>query len=240
MQQKNETQKREKKGMEEMEESWTNRTELLIGKQALQKLEIAKIAVYGIGGVGSFVVEGLARAGIGHLVLIDNDVITVSNRNRQIHANCETIGQKKIEAMKQRIVKINPKLKVETYMAQDIKEGEENLINTSFSYIVDAVDTVKTKLKLIEKANQEQVPIISCMGTGNKLDPTQFQIADIKKTSVCPLARVIRKELKKRNINQLKVLYSKEEPIKNQNQNIPRKYLFCSFSSRTYYSRRGN
>lgn len=204
-----------------MEETWTNRTEILIGKQALQKLETAKIAVYGIGGVGSFVVEGLARAGVGNLILIDNDRITISNINRQIHANCETIGQKKIEVMKQRILKINPKLKVEVYMSQDIEEGEENLINSSFSYVVDAVDTVKTKIKLIEKANQEQVPIISCMGTGNKLDPTQFEITDIKKTSVCPLARVIRKELKKRNINQLKVLYSKEEPIKSNNQEIP-------------------
>lgn len=204
-----------------MEETWTNRTEILIGKQALQKLETAKIAVYGIGGVGSFVVEGLARAGVGNLILIDNDRITISNINRQIHANCETIGQKKIEVMKQRILKINPKLKVEVYMSQDIKEGEENLINSTFSYVVDAVDTVKTKIKLIEKANQEQVPIISCMGTGNKLDPTQFEITDIKKTSVCPLARVIRKELKKRNINQLKVLYSKEEPIKSNNQEIP-------------------
>lgn len=204
-----------------MEETWTNRTEILIGKQALQKLETAKIAVYGIGGVGSFVVEGLARAGVGNLILIDNDRITISNINRQIHANCETIGQKKIEVMKQRILKINPKLKVEVYMSQDIKEGEENLINSTFSYVVDAVDTVKTKIKLIEKANQEQIPIISCMGTGNKLDPTQFEITDIKKTSVCPLARVIRKELKKRNINQLKVLYSKEEPIKSNNQEIP-------------------
>lgn len=204
-----------------MEESWTNRTELLIGKVALEKLEKAKVAVYGIGGVGSFVVEGLARAGVGHLVLIDNDVISDSNLNRQIHATHQTIGKRKIDVMKQRILDINPKLIVESYMAQDIEEGEENLINASLSYVIDAVDTVATKIKLIERANQVQIPILSCMGTGNKLDPTKFEITNIEKTSVCPLARVMRKELKKRGIHKVKVLYSKEEPIQTKNQAIP-------------------
>lgn len=205
----------------QMEETWTSRTELLIGKEALEKLKKAKIAVYGIGGVGSFVVEGLARAGVGHLILVDNDVIASSNLNRQIHATHQTIGKKKIEVMKQRILDINPELIVDTYMAQEIKEGEENLMDDTFSYAIDAVDTVSTKIKLIEKANKMQLPIISCMGTGNKLDPTRFEITTIDKTSVCPLAKVMRKELKKRGIHKVKVLYSKEEPIQMKNQSVP-------------------
>lgn len=204
-----------------MEESWTSRTKLLIGEEALEKLGKAKVAVYGIGGVGSFVVEGLVRAGIGHIILIDNDIVSSSNLNRQIHATHQTIGKRKIDVMKQRILDINPELIVDIYMAQEIEEGEENLIDNSFSYVIDAVDTVVTKIKLIERANQLQIPILSCMGTGNKLDPTRFEVTDIYKTSVCPLARVIRKELKKRDIKQLKVLYSKEEPIQTKNQRTP-------------------
>jgi tRNA A37 threonylcarbamoyladenosine dehydratase len=204
-----------------MKESWTNRTELLIGKEALDKLKKAKVAVYGIGGVGSYVVEGLVRAGIGNIVLIDQDTISLSNLNRQIHATHETIGKRKVEVMKQRILEINPQLRIETYMAQEVEGGEENLINPSFSYVIDAVDTVATKIKLIERANALQVPILSCMGTGNKLDPTKFEITNIHQTSVCPLARVIRKELKKRGINQLKVLYSKEQPIQINKQEVP-------------------
>lgn len=217
-----------------------SRTEMLIGKQAIEKLEQAKVAVFGIGGVGSFVVEGLARAGVGHIVLVDNDIIAISNLNRQIHATCDTIGKKKVEVMKERILSINPEAIVETYMAQEIEQGEEMLIDASFSYVIDAVDTVTTKIKLIERATKLQVPILSCMGTGNKIDPTKFEIADIKETMVCPLARVIRKELKKRNIPQLKVLYSKEEPIKTKEPNVPRKHIFCAICGRTYYSRRSN
>lgn len=202
-----------------MAESWMNRTELLIGKEALEKIKQAKVAVYGIGGVGSFVVEGLVRAGIGHIVLIDNDVIDLSNINRQIHATTKTIGKRKIDVMKERVLEINPEIQIEVYMAQEIANGEETIIDESFNYVVDAVDTVTTKLKLIEKANELKIPIISCMGTGNKLDPTKFEIADINKTSVCPLARVIRKELKKRKIKKLKVLYSKEEPILKKQTN---------------------
>lgn len=202
-----------------MAESWMNRTELLIGKEALEKIKQAKVAVYGIGGVGSFVVEGLVRAGIGHIVLIDNDVIDLSNINRQIHATTKTIGKRKIDVMQERVLEINPEIQIEVYMAQEIANGEETIIDESFNYVVDAVDTVTTKLKLIEKANELKIPIISCMGTGNKLDPTKFEIADINKTSVCPLARVIRKELKKRKIKKLKVLYSKEEPILKKQTN---------------------
>ena len=194
-----------------MEEKWNSRTELLIGKKNLEKLSKSKIIVYGIGGVGSFVAEGLVRAGIENIILVDNDVISPSNINRQIHATTSTIGNLKVECMKERILLINPNVKVETYVPTDMSIEEETLIDDSVTYIVDAVDTITTKLKLIEKAKKENVPIISCMGTGNKLDPTQFEISDIYKTSVCPLAKVMRKELRKRNIKSLKVLYSKEE-----------------------------
>ena len=197
-----------------MQEKWNQRTEMLIGKEAVQKLEKAKVAVFGIGGVGSFVVEGLTRAGVGNLVLIDPDDISVTNLNRQIHATHRTIGESKVEVMRQRILDINPDANVEIYKGNEFEDGEENIISSSFSYIVDAVDTVTTKIKLIEKAKKENVPIISCMGTGNKLDSSKFEIADIYKTTVCPLAKVMRKELRKRNIQDLKVLYSKEEPIK--------------------------
>ena len=198
-----------------MEEQWKSRTELLIGKDNIQKLANSKVIVYGIGGVGSFVVEGLARAGVENIILVDNDVITPSNLNRQIHATISNIGKLKVDCMKERILSINPKVNVETYIPQNIENGEELLIDNTIDYVVDAVDTITTKLKLIQRAKEKQVPIISCMGTGNKLDPTKFEIADIYKTSVCPLAKVMRKELKKRGIQDLKVLYSKEEPIKH-------------------------
>ena len=197
-----------------MQENWNQRTEMLIGKEAVQKLEKAKVAVFGIGGVGSFVVEGLTRAGVENLVLIDPDDISITNLNRQIHATHSTIGKSKVEVIKQRVLDINPDANVEIYKGNEFEDGEENIISSSFSYIVDAVDTVTTKIKLIEKAKKEKVPIISCMGTGNKLDSSKFEIADIYKTTVCPLAKVMRKELRKRNIQDLKVLYSKEEPIK--------------------------
>lgn len=201
-----------------MEEKWNARTELLLGKENLEKLLRAKIIVYGIGGAGSFVVEGLIRAGIENIVLVDNDVISPSNLNRQIHATIENIGKRKIDCMKERILSINPNVKIETYMPQDIEGGEETLINNTIDYVIDAADTVTTKLKLIIRAKEQNIPIISCMGTGNKLDATQFRIEDIYKTSVCPLAKVMRKELKKRGIKNLKVLYSKEEPIKHEEQ----------------------
>ena len=201
-----------------MEEKWNSRTELLIGKENLEKLSKAKIIVYGIGGVGSFVVEGLVRAGIENIILVDNDVISPSNINRQIHATTSNIGKLKVECMKERILLINPNVKVETYIPTDMSIEEEVLIDNSVTYVIDAVDTITTKLKLIEKAKKENVPIISCMGTGNKLDPTQFEISDIYKTSVCPLAKVMRKELRKRKITSLKVLYSKEEPIKHNTE----------------------
>lgn len=205
-----------------MEEEWKARTELLIGKDNIQKLKNSRVIVYGIGGVGSFAVEGLIRSGIENIILVDNDVISPSNLNRQIHATVPNIGRLKVECMKERIISINPNVKVENYLPQDIGEGEESLIDNTITYVIDAVDTVTTKLKLIQRAKAQKVPIISCMGTGNKLDPSRFEIADIYKTSVCPLAKVMRKELKKRGIQDLKVLYSKEEPIKHEEQsNVP-------------------
>lgn len=200
-----------------MEEKWNSRTEILIGKQGIEKIEKAKVIIYGIGGVGSYTTEALARAGIGNLILVDNDKITLSNINRQIHATTKTVGKNKVDIMKKRIEEINPNANVQVYMN---KENEENLINTECSYVVDAVDTIKTKLKLIEKANEIGVPIISAMGAGNKLDPTKFEVSDIYKTSECPLAKVMRKELKKRNIQKLKVVYSKEKGNSNENNVI--------------------
>ena len=185
----------------------------LYGQEGLQGLKKSKVAVFGIGGVGSFVVEGLVRAGIGNIVIVDPDDISVTNINRQIHALHSTLGKSKVEVMRKRILDINPDISVEIYKGNEISNGEENLIDNTFSYIVDAVDTVTIKIKLIQKAKQENIPIISCMGTGNKLEPTKLEVADIYKTSVCPLAKVIRKELKKIGIKKLKVVYSKEEPI---------------------------
>ena len=200
-----------------MEEKWNSRTEILIGKQEIEIIEKAKVIIYGIGGVGSYTTEALARAGIENLILVDNDKITLSNINRQIHATTKTVGKNKVDIMKKRIEEINPNANVQVYMN---KENEENLINTECSYVVDAVDTIKTKLKLIEKANEIGVPIISAMGAGNKLDPTKFEVSDIYKTSECPLAKVMRKELKKRNIQKLKVVYSKEKGTSNENNVI--------------------
>ena len=200
-----------------MEERWNSRTEILIGKQGIEKLEKAKIIIYGIGGVGSYTTELLARAGIGNIVLVDNDIISKSNINRQIHATTKTVGKNKVDIMKKRIEEINSNANVQIYMNE---ENEENLINLECSYVVDAVDTIKTKLKLIEKANEIDIPIISAMGAGNKLDATKFEVSDIYKTSVCPLAKVMRKELKKRNIEKLKVVYSKEKGISNENNVI--------------------
>ena len=202
---------------------------MLIGKENLEKLKKSKVIIYGIGGVGSFVCEALARAGIGNLILVDYDKIETTNLNRQIHALHSTIGEQKTEAMKNRILDINPKAKVETYNNKETKEKEEELINETINYVIDCVDTITTKLKLIETAKRKNIPIISSMGTGNKLDPTKFEITDIYKTTVCPLAKVMRKELKKRNIKNLKVVYSKEEPktqIENQEKRTPASISF--------------
>lgn len=191
-----------------------SREELLIGKNALKKLKKSKVAVYGVGGVGSFVVEGLVRAGVGKFVLVDDDLICLTNINRQLHATRKTIGKPKVEVMRDRILEINPKAEIialkRFYMpdcAMEIIQGDED-------YIVDAIDTVTAKLDLIVNAKKLEIPIISAMGAGNKLDPTRFEVTDIYKTSVDPLAKVMRRELKQRGVKSLKVVYSKEEPIK--------------------------
>lgn len=196
------------------------RTELLIGKEGIEKLKKAKVVIFGIGGVGSFVVEGLARAGIGSFILIDNDEVSESNLNRQLIATTKTIGQAKVEIAKERILEINPNAKVEIHREFFVPESEE-IFDTSANYIVDAIDTVTAKIEIIVRANKLNIPIISSMGTGNKMDPTRFEIADIYKTSVCPLAKVMRKELRARNIKKLKVLYSREEPIKQAERTTP-------------------
>ena len=191
-----------------------SRTELLIGKEGLEKLKKSKVIVYGIGGVGSYIVEGLARAGIGHIIIVDYDKVDITNINRQIEALHSTIGKYKVDVMKERILDINPSAIVEAYKPDEIQGGEEQLINKTVTYVVDAIDTITNKLKIIEKANIENIKIISMAGAGNKLNPTMFEVTDIYKTSVCPVCKILRKELKKRNIKHLKVVYSKEEPIK--------------------------
>lgn len=191
-----------------------SRTELIIGKPALEKLKSSKVAVFGIGGVGTFVVEGLVRAGVGKLVLIDDDCICLTNINRQLHATHKTIGKPKVEVMKERVLEINPKAEVEIYQRFYLPECSDELIHNDYDYIVDAIDTVTSKLDLIMKAKAAGIPVISSMGTGNKLDPTRLEVADIYSTSVCPLAKVVRKELRQRGVDSLKVIYSRELPIK--------------------------
>ena len=190
-----------------------SRTELLIGKDQLEKLSSFHIALFGLGGVGGYACEALARLGIGHFTLIDNDTISITNLNRQIIATKETIGRKKVDVMKDRILSINENATVNCY---DIffLNNEENLIDfTQFDYVIDCIDTISAKLALCEICQDNNIKIISSMGTGNKFIP-QFEVSDINQTSTCPLAKVMRRELKKRNINKLKVVYSKEQPIK--------------------------
>lgn len=196
-----------------------SRTELIIGSEGIKKLNDSKVAIFGIGGVGSYVVEGLARAGIQNFLLVDKDEVDVTNINRQIIATTKTVGIPKVEVAKQRILDINPNANVETIQEFFLPESSE-IIDNSIDYIVDSVDTVTAKIELVMRANKLNIPIISSMGTGNKLDPTRFEVADIYKTSVCPLAKVMRKELKARGIKRLKVVYSKEEPIKPKVLNV--------------------
>ena len=195
-----------------------SRTELLIGKEGIKKLQKAKVAIFGIGGVGSFVVEGLVRAGVGNFVLVDDDKICLTNLNRQIIATRKTIGKYKVDVMKERILEINPNANVETYQEFYMPNSENKILDKTIDYVVDSIDTVTAKIELVMNCNELGIPIISSMGTGNKLDPSRFEITDIYKTSICPLAKVMRKELRKREIKKLKVIYSKEEPIKpNEN-----------------------
>ena len=191
-----------------------SRTELLIKKEGLEKLSRAKVAIFGIGGVGGFVTEGLVRAGVGNIVLIDHDTVSESNLNRLIIATTKTIGKYKVDVMKERILDINPDANVEVHKEFFMPNSGTDIINDGLTYVVDCVDTVTAKLEIINRCKNLGIPVISAMGTGNKLDPSRFEITDISKTSVCPLAKVMRKELKNRGITNLKVIYSKEEPIK--------------------------
>lgn len=194
------------------------RTEMLLGNEGMQRLYNARVAVFGIGGVGGYVVEALARSGVGALDLIDHDKVSVSNINRQIIATWDTIDFYKTEVMKERIAKINPECTVKVHNCFFLPENEADFDFTEYDYVVDAVDTVTAKIALVMKADMAGVKIISCMGAGNKLRPDMFEVADIYKTSVCPLAKVMRRELKKRGIKRLKVVYSKEEPVSFNNE----------------------
>ena len=189
------------------------RTELLVGEEGIEKLKNSKVIVFGIGGVGSFVVEALTRAGVGNLVLVDNDTVCISNLNRQIHATTKTVDMVKVEAMKERIKLINPECKVEAKQVFVTAENIPDLITDDIDYVVDAIDTVTSKLALAEYCYKNEIKIMSSMGTGNKLDPTMFQVSDVYKTKVCPLAKVMRYELKKRGVKKLKVVYSEEMPM---------------------------
>lgn len=191
-----------------------SRTELLIGKKALAKLNKSKVVVFGIGGVGSFTVEALVRSGVGNLILIDDDTVCLTNINRQIHANFDSISKPKVEVMRDRILKINPHCNIEIHQTFVKENNISEIIPKDADYVVDAIDTVSSKLSLIVWCKEHNINIISSMGTGNKLDPTQFKIANIYDTQICPLAKVMRYELRKRKVKSLKVLYSEEKPIK--------------------------
>lgn len=189
------------------------RTGLLLGEEGIRKLNQSTVAVFGIGGVGGFAAEALARSGVGHLVLVDADVVSESNINRQIIATHRTVGKSKVQVMKERIEDINPEAQVETRQTFFLPENADQFDFGSYDYVVDAIDTVTGKIELVLQGQKAEIPVISSMGAGNKLDPTMFQVADIYETSVCPLAKVMRKELKKRNVSALKVVYSREKAM---------------------------
>ncbi len=187
-----------------------SRTELMLGQEGMKALENARVAVFGIGGVGGYTVEALARSGIGSLDLIDDDKVCLTNINRQIIATRKTVGKYKVDVMKERVLEINPGIEVHTHQCFYSAETADQFDFTQYDYVVDAIDTVSAKIEMILRAQNKNIPIISCMGAGNKLDPTRFEVADIYETSICPLAKVMRRELKKRGVDKLKVVYSKE------------------------------
>ncbi|PJI07425.1 MULTISPECIES: tRNA threonylcarbamoyladenosine dehydratase [Clostridium] len=197
-----------------MRQHFLSRTELLIGKEKLEKLKNSKVVIFGVGGVGSYSVEALARSGIGKIILIDDDTVCLTNINRQIEATFKTISKPKVDVMKERILDINPKCDVQTHRTFVTEDNLKDLIPSDIDYVIDAIDTVSTKIALAVWCEKSGINLISCMGTGNKLDPTKFEITDIYKTSICPLAKVMRHELRKRGVKSLKVLYSKEIPMK--------------------------
>lgn len=197
-----------------------SRTEYLFGSEGLEKLQRAHVAVFGIGGVGGYTVEALVRSGIQNIDIIDNDTVSLSNINRQIIATHSSVGKYKVDVMKERILDINPHATVNAFKCFYLPQSRGLFDFTDYDYVVDAVDTVTAKLQLIEQAKEAGVPIICCMGAGNKLDPTKFEVADIYETSVCPLARAVRQECKKRGIKDVKVVYSKEKPVEKPDNQI--------------------
>ena len=190
------------------------RTQMLLGKSGMEKLKNAHVAVFGVGGVGGYAIEALVRSGLGKIDIFDNDKVSITNLNRQIIALQDSVGEYKVDVMKKRAQNINPQIEINAYNCFYMSDNADEYDLSKYSYIIDAIDTVSSKLELIVRSNMVSVPIISCMGAGNKLDATRFEVTDIYKTSVCPLARTMRRELKNRGIKKLKVVYSKEEPIK--------------------------
>ena len=208
-----------------------SRTELLLGESAMKRLKRSHVIIFGIGGVGGFVLEALARSGVGNIDIVDSDVVSESNINRQIYALDDTVGKYKVDVAAERIKQINPSVNVNAFTTFYLPETSNQFDFKEYDYIIDAIDTVTGKIDLVVNADKVNTPIISSMGTGNKLDPTKFEVADIYETSVCPLARVLRRELKERGIKKLKVVYSKEEPIKTNcfdenNKMIPASIAF--------------
>ncbi len=198
-----------------------DRTEKLIGKDAVEKLKKSSVIVFGVGGVGGYTCEALARAGVGRIDIVDKDVVDITNINRQIIATHDTIGQPKVKVMKERMLSINPDIKCEAYELFYLPSEADRFDFGKYDYVVDCVDNVTAKIDIICRAKESGTRVISSMGTGNKLDPTRFEIKDIEKTTVCPLAKVVRKELKKRNIQGVEVLFSTEEPQKTEGERTP-------------------
>jgi tRNA A37 threonylcarbamoyladenosine dehydratase len=209
------------------------RTELLLGKDNMEKLAAARVCIFGIGGVGGYVAEALVRSGVGHLELVDNDVVALSNLNRQIIATHETLGRYKVDVMRERIRSINPAAEVVVHKCFYLPGTETQFDFTKYDYVVDAIDTVAGKISLALQAEASGTPIISSMGAGNKVDPTAFQVADIYRTSVCPLAKVMRKELKRRGVKKLKVVYSRELPVSSQNETEEVPGIRCGGNAKT-------
>ncbi|MDR2931914.1 MAG: tRNA threonylcarbamoyladenosine dehydratase [Oscillospiraceae bacterium] len=202
-------------------ESFLSRAALLLGDATINKLAVSRVAVLGVGGVGSYAAEALVRGGVGHLLLIDDDVVSPSNLNRQLHATTQTIGQYKTHVMAGRACAINPDIHIETLEVFCLPDTIASILPGNLDYIVDAIDTVSAKLAVAQWAHENGVPLISCMGAANKLDPTRFEIADINETSVCPLCRVMRRELKKRGVPALRVVYSREQPLTPEPVSVP-------------------
>lgn len=196
-----------------------SRFELLIGEENLNRLQDKHVIVFGVGGVGGYVVEALVRSGIGHMTIVDNDEVSLTNLNRQIIATQQTIGQKKVNVMKERILSINPDCDIETLELFYLPENADQIDLTQYDYVVDAIDTITSKIELAVRCEQLHVPLMSSMGTGNKMNPAMLEVSDIYKTSVCPLAKVMRRELKARRVKHLKVIYSKELPMKPRQSN---------------------